>query len=135
MSSRTSGAESAGQHISVRTSCGREIRIGHLALGGGPHPAWRVSLGISASPDIQDGTWAGLTVDEARQLAAALLAQAAACDHGHIAFIFWRYTVVRIPRSQPQKAAKTGCSFSSFRTIKFRPDHLLTRSESNPIML
>ena len=81
MSSRTSGAESAGQHVSVRTTCGREIRIGHLALGGGPHPAWRVSLGISASSDTQDGTWAGLTADEARQLAAALLFQAAACDH------------------------------------------------------
>jgi len=80
MFSRTSGTESAGHHVSVRTTCGREIRIGHLALGGGPHPARRVSLGISASSDTEDGTWAGLTVDEARQLAAALLAQASACD-------------------------------------------------------
>ena len=79
MPSRTFGAESAGHHVSVRTTCGREIRIGHLALGGGPHPARRVSLGISASSDTEDGTWAGLTADEARQLAAALLAQAAAC--------------------------------------------------------
>ena len=81
MPSRTSGADNAGHPVSVRTTCGREIRIGHLVLGGGPHPAWRVSLGISASSDTQDGTWAGLTADEARQLAAALLVQAAACDH------------------------------------------------------
>jgi len=80
MFSRTSGAEGADHHVSVRTTCGREIRIGHLALGGGPHPARRVSLGISASSDTENGTWAGLTVDEARQLAAALLAQASACD-------------------------------------------------------
>ena len=81
MPSRTSGAESAGHHVSVRTMCGREIRVGHLALGGGSHLARRVSLGISASSDTEDGTWAGLTADEARQLAAALLVQAAACDH------------------------------------------------------
>ncbi len=81
MPSRTFGAESAGQSVSVQTTCGREIRIGHLALGGGSHPAQRVSLGISASSDAEDGTWAGLTADEARQLAAALLAEAATCDH------------------------------------------------------
>ncbi len=80
MPSRTSGADSAGHQVSVRTTCGREIQIGHLALGGGPHPALRVSLGISAPSDTEDGTWAGLTVDEARQLAAALSAQASACD-------------------------------------------------------
>ena len=80
MASRTFGAESAGHHVSVRTMCGREIRVGHLALGGGAHPAQRVSLGISESAGTQDGTWAGLTADEARQLAAALLAQATICD-------------------------------------------------------
>jgi hypothetical protein len=82
MPGRTFGAESASHNVSVRTTCGREIRIGHLALGGGPRPAQRVSLGISASSDTEDGTWAGLTADEARQLAAALLVQAASCDHG-----------------------------------------------------
>jgi hypothetical protein len=71
----------AGFHDSFRTMCGREIRIGHLVLGGGRHPAQRVSLGISATADAGDGTWAGLTADEARRLAAALLMQAAACDH------------------------------------------------------
>ncbi len=80
MPSRTFGPESAGLSVSVRTTCGREIRIGRLALGGGSHPAQRVSLGISASSDAEDGTWAGLTADEARQLAAALLVQAATCD-------------------------------------------------------
>ncbi len=80
MPSRTFGAERADHYVSVRTTCGREIRVGHLALGGGPHPAWRVSLSISASSDTEDDTWAGLTTDEARQLAAALLGQAAARD-------------------------------------------------------
>jgi hypothetical protein len=80
MPSTTFGAESAGHHVSVLTTCGREIRIGHLALGGGAHPAQRVSLGISASADTGEGTWAGLTADEARQLAMALLVQAAICD-------------------------------------------------------
>jgi len=80
MDIRTSGAGGAGLHVSFRTTCGRQVRVGHLALGGGPRPAQRVSLGISASPDTGDGTWAGLTAGEARQLAAALLIQAAACD-------------------------------------------------------
>jgi hypothetical protein len=80
MASSTFGAESADHHVSVRTTCGREIRIGRLALGGGAYPAQRVSLGVSASSDTEDGTWAGLTADEARQLAAALLVQAATCD-------------------------------------------------------
>jgi hypothetical protein len=80
MRSEISGTERAGQHISVRTACGREIQIGHLALGGGAHPAQRVSLAISASRDTPDGTWAGLTAAEARQLAVALLVQAASCE-------------------------------------------------------
>ncbi len=82
MPSRIFGAESAGHHVSVRTMCGREIQVGHLALGGGSHLARRVSLGISASSDTEDGTWAGLTAGEARQLAAALLVEAITCDHG-----------------------------------------------------
>ncbi len=80
MDSRTSGANGAGLHVSFRTTCGREIRVGHLALGGGHHPAQRVSLGISGSLAVADGTWAGLTAGEARRLAAALLLLAAACD-------------------------------------------------------
>jgi hypothetical protein len=80
MDTTTSGADGAGHHLSFRTTCGREFRIGHLALGYSRHPAQRVSVGISASPGTQDGTWAGLTAGEARRLAAALLMQAAVCD-------------------------------------------------------
>jgi hypothetical protein len=79
MDSETSGG--AGLHVSFRTTCGREIRVGHLVLGGGRRPAQRVSLGIGATAHAGDGTWAGLTPGEARLLAAALLTQAAACDY------------------------------------------------------
>lgn len=76
----TPGADDAGLHVSFRTMCGREIRVGHLVLGGGHRPPQRVSLDIGASSDGGTGTWAGLTADEARRLAAALLRHAAACD-------------------------------------------------------
>ena len=74
------GPGDAGLHLSFRTMCGREIRVGHLALGGGHHPAQRVSLDIGASPGAGNAAWAGLTAGEARRLAAVLLIQAAACD-------------------------------------------------------
>jgi len=80
MDSSIPGAGGARIHVSFRTMCGREIQVGHLVLGGGHHPAQRVSLDIGASPDGATGTWSGLTVGVARRLAAALLAQAAACD-------------------------------------------------------
>ena len=80
MDIRTPGADGAGLHVSFRTMCGREVRIGHLVLGGGRHPAQRVSLDIGASLDGATGTWAGLTASEARRLAAALLMHATACD-------------------------------------------------------
>jgi hypothetical protein len=80
MDSSAPGAVGAGLHVSFRTMCGREIRVGHLVLGGGAHPCQRVSLDIGAAPDGGTGTWAGLTAGEARQLAAALLRHAAACD-------------------------------------------------------
>jgi hypothetical protein len=76
----TSGAGRASLHVCFRTTCGREIRVGHLALGGGRHPAQRVSRGIGASSGAEDGTWTGLTAGEARRLAAALLLQADTCD-------------------------------------------------------
>jgi hypothetical protein len=69
------------EHISgFRTTCGRQIRVGHLSLGGTGYLVRRVGLGISAAPGAGDGTWAGLTAAEARQLAAALIAHAAACE-------------------------------------------------------
>ena len=80
MDIRTPDAGGAGPHAGFRTTCGREIRVGHLVLGGGRHPAQRVSLDIGASSDGGTGTWAGLTADEARWLAAALLLHATACD-------------------------------------------------------
>ena len=80
MDSRTPDAGGAGLRVSFRTMCGREIRVGHLVLGGGRHPAQRVSLDISASSAAGTGTWAGLTASEARRLAVALLTQAAACE-------------------------------------------------------
>jgi hypothetical protein len=80
MDIRTPGAVGAGLHVSFRTMCGREIRVGHLVLGGGRHPAQRVSLDIGASSGGGTGMWAGLTPGEARRLAEALLTQAAACD-------------------------------------------------------
>ena len=80
MDIRTPGAGGAGPHVGFRTTCGREIRVGHLVLGGGRHPAQRVSLDIGASSDGGTGTWAGLTADEARWLAAALLLHATACE-------------------------------------------------------
>jgi hypothetical protein len=70
----------ADDHASLRTTCGREIRVGHLVLGGTGHPARRVSLHISPPAGTGEGTWAGLTAAEARQLAAALLAHAATCE-------------------------------------------------------
>jgi len=80
MDSSIPGAGGARIHVSFRTMCGREIQVGHLVLGGGRHPAQRVSLDIGASSDGETGTWAGLTADEARWLAAALLLHATACD-------------------------------------------------------
>jgi len=81
MDSSIPGAGGAARiHVSFRTLCGREIRVGHLILGGGRHPAQRVSLDIGASPGAGNSTWTGLTPGEARRLADALLRQAAACD-------------------------------------------------------
>src|SRR5487761_1572348 len=76
----TSAPSSAIGNAGFRTTCGRDVRVGRLALGGAERPAWRVSLDVGRSPGRDDGSWAGLTPAEARRLAAALLAQAAAAD-------------------------------------------------------
>jgi putative redox protein len=73
---------SGHEHQGFRTTCGREVRTGWLALGDAARPARRVSLDIGQAPDGRDGTWAALTVAEARRLAAALLEQAAAAERG-----------------------------------------------------
>jgi putative redox protein len=70
----------ARQHDHLRTSCGRDLTIGRLALGDAAHPAGRVFLDLGGCRDCGGSTWAGLSPDEARRLAAALLAQAAAAE-------------------------------------------------------
>jgi hypothetical protein len=76
------GASGAGtrEHFGFRTTCGREVRVGRLALAGAQRAAWRISLDIGVSPGQDDAAWAGLTPAEARLLAASLLGQAAAAE-------------------------------------------------------
>ncbi len=68
------------EHSSFRTTCGRDVRVGRIALAGAGRDAWRISLDIGRSPGQDDASWAGLTPLEARRLAASLLGQAAAAD-------------------------------------------------------
>lgn len=70
----------ARQHDHLRTSCGRDLTIGRLALGDAVHPAGRVFLDLGKCRDCDGSAWAGLSPDEARQLATALLSQAAAAE-------------------------------------------------------
>jgi uncharacterized OsmC-like protein len=77
-------AESAPQaldHLLFRTTCGREVQVRQLAPGGAELPAPGVGLGICQTPGCEAGTEAALTPAQARQLAAALLQQAAAAEH------------------------------------------------------
>jgi len=74
-------APPAGDNLVVRTACGRQVRIGRLALGGAERPARRVSLDVGHTPGRDNGTWAALTPAEARRLAAPLLSQADAAEH------------------------------------------------------
>ena len=68
------------RHDQLRTSCGRDLTIGRLALGDVAHPAGRVFLDLGGCRDCDGSAWAGLSPDEARRLAAALLSQAAAAE-------------------------------------------------------
>jgi putative redox protein len=67
-------------HEHVRTSCGREVRVGRLDLGDARQPARRVFLDLGDCPGSDRTSWAGLTVAEARQVGRALLAEAAAAE-------------------------------------------------------
>jgi uncharacterized OsmC-like protein len=67
-------------HDHLRTSCGRDLTIGRLALGDAAHPAGRVFTDLGKCRDCDGSTWAGLSVAEARWLASALLSQAAAAE-------------------------------------------------------
>ncbi len=74
------GAGSDGRHEYVRTSCGRELTVGRLALGGVRRPAARVFVDLGQCSGCEGTGWAGLTVAEARRLARVVLAQAAAAE-------------------------------------------------------
>ena len=74
------GARSQHDHESLRTSCGREVTVGRLDLGDATHPARRIFLDLGGCPGCDDTSWAGLTVAEARQVARALLTEAAAAE-------------------------------------------------------
>jgi putative redox protein len=73
-------AQARRGHAYLRTSCGRELTVGRLALGNDRHPAQRVFVNLGDCPGCDGTEWAGLTVTEARQLARALLSQAAAAE-------------------------------------------------------
>ena len=74
------GAGPDGKHEYLRTTCGRELTVGRLALGDARHPAARVFVGLGECPGCEDSGWAGLTVTEARQFARSVLAQASAAE-------------------------------------------------------
>jgi hypothetical protein len=75
-----SGTRSDERHEHVRTSCGREVTVGRLSLGDAHHPTGRIFVDLGECPDSGGTSWAGLTVAEARQLAQAILSQAAAAE-------------------------------------------------------
>src|ERR1017187_314340 len=68
------------RHEYLRTSCGRELAVGRLALGDARHPAARVFVDLGKCSGCEGTGWVGLTVAEARQLARAVLAQATAAE-------------------------------------------------------
>src|ERR1700676_5663099 len=74
------GTGPAGRHEYLRTSCGRELAVGWLALGDALHPAARVFVDLGECPGCESPGWAGPTVTEARKLARMVLAQAAAAE-------------------------------------------------------
>jgi len=78
--SQAAGTGSDGRHEYLRTGCGRELTVGRLALGDAQHPAARVFVNLGECVGCEGSGWAGLTVAEARQLARAVLAQAAAAE-------------------------------------------------------
>ena len=74
------GPGSEGHHEYLRTSCGRELTVGRLALGDARHPAARVFVDLGQCSGCEGTGWASLTVAEARWLARVVLAQAAAAE-------------------------------------------------------
>jgi len=77
------GLDDAGRGLGrdvVRTTCGREFTVSGLRLEKLAHPAARVSLSTRPLPQDGDTLWASFTPQEARRLAAHLLAHAAAAE-------------------------------------------------------
>ncbi|MCI0385973.1 hypothetical protein [Streptomyces sp. CNQ085] len=62
------------------TSCDRRIAVRCLRLPTADRPISRVTLDLGPGRDSTPGTWAALTVPEARELARRLLLQAALAD-------------------------------------------------------
>jgi hypothetical protein len=67
----------ADDQLIVRTADGKDVWAGSPARGGAEAPGGRVSLHIGHPADGEEGGSEALTPGEARQLAAALLQQAA----------------------------------------------------------
>jgi putative redox protein len=80
MSASAAATADRPRHDYLRTTCGTDVTVGRLALGDDRHPVARVFVGIADGPDHDGTAWAGLTVFEARELARALLSQAAAAE-------------------------------------------------------
>lgn len=83
MGTQLPGTPAGHEHLGFRTTCGRDVSVGWLILGGTERPARRVSLDVGHSPGRDDGTWAALTPQEARRLASALLRQASTAEQSH----------------------------------------------------
>jgi putative redox protein len=75
-------APQAHERLIFRTTDGRDVRVGRPAPGDTGVSGRRISLCIGHSPDGDGSARNALTPGEARQLAAALLQQAAAADGG-----------------------------------------------------
>ena len=68
------------QHEHLRTSCGRELTVGRLALGDVSHPVEPIFVDLGKCAGCDGTGRAGLTATEARRVALALLSQAAAAE-------------------------------------------------------
>jgi uncharacterized OsmC-like protein len=82
MHSQLYEAPQAGEQLIVQTAEGTDVRVGRPAPDGAGLPGRCVSLHIGHSAGGRDGAGEALTPGEARQLAAALLQQAAAAEGG-----------------------------------------------------
>lgn len=75
------GTPHADEPVSIHLACDGSAQTAALPVGGAKVLAPHASLGLGYVPDGDGDTTAALTPTEARQLAAALLRQAAADEH------------------------------------------------------